>query len=91
MVPALVSGKVDAIIAGMSPTAERKETIDFTDTYYQSNLVMLVKNGGDYVNAKTLADFSGAKITGQLNTFHYTVIDQIPNVNKQPAWITSQL
>ena len=43
---------------------------------------MLVKNGGDYVNAKTLADFSGAKITGQLNTFHYTVIDQIPNVNK---------
>ena len=69
----------------MSPTAERKETIDFTDTYYQSNLVMLVKNGGDYVNAKTLADFSGAKITGQLNTFHYTVIDQIPNVNKQPA------
>ena len=85
LVPALVSGKVDAIIAGMSPTAERKETIDFTDTYYQSNLVMLVKNGGDYVNAKTLADFSGAKITGQLNTFHYTVIDQIPNVNKQPA------
>lgn len=85
LVPALVSGKIDAIIAGMSPTAERKETIDFTDTYYQSNLVMLVKNGGEYVNAKTLADFSGAKITGQLNTFHYTVIDQIPNVNKQPA------
>lgn len=85
LVPALVSGKVDAIIAGMSPTAERKETIDFTDTYYQSNLVMLVKNGGKYENAKTLADFSGAKITGQLNTFHYTVIDQILNVKKQPA------
>jgi len=85
LVPALVSGKVDAIIAGMSPTAERKETIDFTDTYYQSNLVMLVKNGGKYENAKTLTDFSGAKITGQLNTFHYTVIDQIPNVKKQPA------
>ena len=85
LVPALVSGKVDAIIAGMSPTAERKETIDFTDTYYQSNLVMLVKNGGKYENAKTLADFSGAKITGQLNTFHYIVIDQIPNVKKQPA------
>ena len=85
LVPALVSGKVDAIIAGMSPTAERKETIDFTDTYYQSNLVMLVKNGGKYENAKTLADFSGAKITGQLNTFHYTVIDQIPHVKKQPA------
>ncbi len=85
LVPALVSGKIDAIIGGMSPTAERKETIDFSKSYYKSNLVMLVKNDGKYVNTKTLSDFSGAKITGQLNTFHYTVIDQIPGVNKQPA------
>ena len=85
LVPSLVSNKIDAIIAGMSPTAERKETIDFTDVYYKSDLVMLVKKGGAYENAETLKDFSGAKITGQLNTFHYTVVDQIPNVNKQPA------
>lgn len=85
LVPALTSGKIDAIIAGMSPTAERKETIDFTDVYYKSDLVMLVKKGGAYENAETLKDFSGAKITAQLNTFHYSVIDQIPNVNKQTA------
>lgn len=85
LVPSLVSGKIDAIIAGMSPTEKRKETIDFTDVYYKSDLVMLVKKGGAYENAQTLKDFSGAKITAQLNTFHYTVIDQIPNVNKQPA------
>ncbi len=36
LVPALVSGKIDAIIAGMSPTAERKETVDFSDSYYKS-------------------------------------------------------
>ena len=85
LVPALTSGKIDAIIAGMSPTAERKETIDFTDVYYKSDLVMLVKKGGAYENAETLKDFSGAKITAQLNTFHYSVIDQIPNVNKLTA------
>lgn len=85
LVPALTSGKIDAIIAGMSPTEERKETIDFTDVYYKSDLVMLVKKGGAYENAETLKDFSGAKITAQLNTFHYSVIDQIPNVNKQTA------
>ncbi len=85
LVPALLSGKIDAIMGGMSPTAERKETIDFSKSYYASDLVMLVKNNGNYVNAKTLSDFSGAKITGQLNTFHYTVVDQIPGVNKQPA------
>lgn len=85
LVPALTSGKIDGIIAGMSPTSERKETIDFTDIYYKSDLVMLVKKGGAYEKAETLKDFSGAKITAQLNTFHYTVIDQIPSVNKVTA------
>lgn len=85
LVPALTSGKIDGIIAGMSPTAERKETIDFSDIYYKSDLVMVVKKGGEYEEAKSIQDFNGAKITAQLNTFHYSVIDQIENVDKQPA------
>ena len=43
LLPALQSGTVDAIIAGMSPTAEREEEIDFTDVYYSSNLVVIYK------------------------------------------------
>lgn len=85
LVPALTSGKIDAIIAGMSPTAERKKTIDFSDNYYKSNLVMVVKKGGKYEGATSIQDFKGAKITAQLNTFHYSVIDQIQGVAKQPA------
>lgn len=85
LVPALTSGKIDAIIAGMSPTAERKETIDFSDIYYKSDLVMVVKKGGKYEKANSIQDFNGAKITAQLNTFHYSVIDQIEGVDKQPA------
>ncbi|PXV91633.1 putative lysine transport system permease protein [Lachnotalea glycerini] len=85
LVPALQSGKIDAIIAGMSPTKERKETIDFTDIYYKSDLIMVVLKGGKYENAKSIQDFSGAKITAQLNTFHYSVIDQIDGVLKQTA------
>lgn len=85
LVPALTSGKIDAIIAGMSPTEERKKTIDFTDNYYKSNLVMVVKKGGKYEKATSIQDFKDAKITAQLNTFHYTVIDQIKGVKKQQA------
>ncbi len=85
LAPALTSGKIDAIIAGMSPTAERKKTIDFTDNYYTSHLVLVVKKGGPYDDATSLRDFKKAKITAQLNTFHYSVIDQIPNVDKQTA------
>lgn len=85
LVPALNAGKIDAIIAGMSPTAERKEVIDFSDSYYKSDLVMVVKKGGEYENATSIQDFKGAKVTAQLNTFHYTVIDQIEGVKKQTA------
>lgn len=85
LVPGVASGKLDAIVAGMSPTAKRKESIDFSDNYYKSNLVMVVKKGGKYENASSIQDFSGAKITAQLNTFHYSVIDQIGGVKKETA------
>lgn len=83
LVPALQANKIDAIMAGMSPTEDRKETIDFSDNYYKSDLVMVVKKGSKYENATSIQDFSGAKITAQLNTFHYTVIDQIKGVKKE--------
>ena len=84
----VMSGAFDAIIAGMSPTAERKATLDFSDSYYTSQLVVVVKKDGAYANATTLADLNGASITGQLNTFHYTVIDQIEGVKKAMAMET---
>lgn len=43
LIPAVNSGAVDAIVAGMSPTAERREEIDFTNPYYTSNLVVIYK------------------------------------------------
>ncbi len=81
----VVSGKLDAIIAGMSPTEERKATLDFSDAYYTSDLVVVVKKDSPYASAKSLEELSGATITGQLNTFHYTVIPQIPGVNQHAA------
>lgn len=83
--PAVNSGVIDAIIAGMSPLTERKASIDFTDKYYTSDLVIVVQKDGKYANAKSLQDFKGAKITGQQNTYHYSVIDQIQGVSKQTA------
>ena len=82
---ALQSGNIDAVIAGMSPTAERKKEIGFTNPYYQSDLVMVVRADSQFAKATSLDDFRGAKITGQQSTFHYTVIDQIPDVEKEQA------
>lgn len=85
LLPALESGDIDMIVAGMSPTEDRKLSIDFSDTYFDSNLVMVVKKDGAYAAATGIQDFANAKITAQLNTFHYAVIDQINNVQKQTA------
>lgn len=85
LIPALEAGEIDMIIAGMSPTEERKLSIDFSDTYFDSNLVMVVRKDSSYASATSISDFKGASISAQLNTFHYTVIDQIDGVNKKTA------
>ena len=43
LIPGLQAGTYDGIIAGMSPTAEREEEVDFTECYYNSNLVIIYK------------------------------------------------
>ncbi len=43
LIPGLNAGTYDGIIAGMSPTAEREEKVDFTHCYYNSNLVIIYK------------------------------------------------
>ena len=39
------------IIAGMSPTAERKQEIAFSSSYYTSEPVLLVKKDSAYASA----------------------------------------
>lgn len=85
LLPALTSGTIDGIMAGMSPTEERLKSIDFSDNYYKSDLVMIVRKGGEYESATSINDFSGARVTGQLGTFHYSVIEQIEGVQQETA------
>ncbi|MDR1328091.1 MAG: transporter substrate-binding domain-containing protein [Oscillospiraceae bacterium] len=83
--PSLTSGMIDLIIAGMTDTPDRRETIDFTDVYWISDVVIVVMKDGPYANAASLSDFAGAKITGQLSTLHYDLVDKIDGVDKQEA------
>ncbi len=70
LINAVKSGALDFIIAGMSPTAKRLESIDFSDAYYESQLVIVVRKDGNFANAANLDDFNGAKIAAQIGTFH---------------------
>lgn len=69
LIPGVQSGKLDMIIAGMSPTADRREKIDFSDNYFTSNLVVVTKKG-NLSDVETIADLDGKKIAAQSGTFH---------------------
>ena len=43
LISGVQAGTYDGIIAGMSPTVERETQVDFTDCYYNSNLVIIYK------------------------------------------------
>lgn len=43
LIPALSSGKVDMVLAGVSPTEERKEAVDFSDIYYDGKNGVVVR------------------------------------------------
>ena len=86
LVPAVQSGTVDCVIAGQSITSERLEMVDFSDPYYYASIITLVKNDGQYADAKGISDLAGATCTSQLGTIWYDVcLPQIQDANIQPA------
>ncbi len=85
LLPSLTSGKTDMIIAGMSPTAERRKEINFTKPYRKGTFVVITKNNSKYANAKKLTDFKGAKLTAQQGTFHYNLIKELKGAKREPA------
>ena len=53
---ALQNGQIDAVIAGMTATDERRETVDFSTPYYTATQVMIVKEDSDIATAADMAD-----------------------------------
>jgi len=53
---ALQNGQIDAAIAGMTVTDERKEEADFSTPYYTATQVMIVKEDSDIASAADMAD-----------------------------------
>ena len=43
LIAALQSGAIDFIAAGMTATEERRQNVDFSESYYESNQVIIVR------------------------------------------------
>ena len=48
IIPGLLAQKYDAVVAGMSITAERQEKVDFTEPYFANTMVWLTDTNGSF-------------------------------------------
>ncbi len=76
MLPALISGKVDMIGAGLSITEERAKSVLFSKSYYLSGLAAIVKTDGvseekaEGLNLSSIDDIRNKRIGVLLGSVH---------------------
>lgn len=74
IIPALIAGKFDAIIASMSITDERKEKVDFSEKYYNTPPALAVPKDSDITSADASA-VAGKMIGAQASTTHSNFVE----------------
>ena len=77
LLPNLQNNLIDLIVAGMSPTGERRQHIDFTEAYYVTNHVVIARTGSELANITSLDQLAGAKGQGQSGTIYATLVDRM--------------
>jgi arginine/lysine/histidine/glutamine transport system substrate-binding/permease protein len=66
LIPALQSNTIDAAISGMTITAERAQTIDFSRPYFEAGLAIAVREGNDEI--ESFENLEGKRIAVQIGT-----------------------
>lgn len=91
LIPALTTGKIDIIIAGMNATEERKQSVDFTDVYYtQTDIVVIRKEDADKFTSED--SLKTANLATQKATVQETyLLEAFPDAEIQsvPKWNTA--
>ena len=83
LMPALSTGKIDMIIAGMNPTEERKQSVDFTDVYYTQKDALVIKSE-DAKDIRSEDDLKKASLATQKATIQETyLLENFPGAEIQ--------
>lgn len=81
LITSLDTTEIDAIIAGMSDTEERRVSVNFTNAYYTSEEVCVVLKNSKYATATSINDFAGATAIGQKDTLYADLVTQLTGAN----------
>ena len=68
LLAALVSGSVDMVLAGMTPTDERRQNVDFTDIYYTAEQGIIIRKSDAEKYGASAASLKDTLIGAQRGT-----------------------
>ncbi|QQO09261.1 transporter substrate-binding domain-containing protein [Breznakiella homolactica] len=85
LLAALQAGTIDIVISGMSPTAERRKSVDFSTIYYYATHGVIVRQG-DLAKYATVAALKDARLSAQKGTIQVGIAKtQIMGMSEEDA------
>ena len=92
LVPSLVKGDFDIVIAAMEADGDRLKSADFSDPYYTDLPPAILVKASDAASYKTLADFSGKSVAAQTGTTKLDIVnDQLTGANAVPLALVTDM
>lgn len=73
LLPALQAKRADFVMAGMTPSEERKKSVAFTETYYEAKNTIVAKKGSGLLK---LEDLSGKRVVVQLGSTQQSAVEE---------------
>ncbi len=92
LLPSLVKGDFDIVIAAMEADGERLKSADFSDPYYTDLPPAILVKASDAASYKTLADFSGKSVAAQTGTTKLDIVnEQLTGANAVPLALVTDM
>ena len=92
LVPSLVKGDFDIVIAAMEADGERLKSADFSDPYYTDLPPAILVKASDAASYKTLADFAGKSVAAQTGTTKLDIVnEQLTGANAVPLALVTDM
>ena len=92
LLPSLVKGDFDIVIAAMEADGDRLKSADFSDPYYTDLPPAILVKASDAASYKTLADFSGKSVAAQTGTTKLDIVNkQLTGANAVPLALVTDM